>query len=119
MTQDDLKLPMRKQIFYCIVSFAVFLLFATTSLKAQPAVWQWSTLVKNAKDNNGQARAFLWIPPNCKKVKAFIFSQNNMEEQSILENPNFRNEMGKLGIAEVWISPSFDLFFRFDLGAGN
>src|ERR1700712_3142437 len=99
MTKGDKMLTMRKRILYGIVSFAVFLMFATTNLIAQPAVWQWSALVKNAKDNNGQARAFLWIPPNCKKVKAFIFSQNNMEEQSILENPNFRDEMGKLGIA--------------------
>lgn len=90
-----------------------------TTVRAQPAVWQWSVLVKNAKDSNGQAKAFLWIPPDCNKVKAFIFSQNNMEEQSILENQQFREAMGKLGIAEVWVSPSFDLFFRFDQGAGN
>ncbi|GAA3990204.1 hypothetical protein [Mucilaginibacter dorajii] len=91
----------------------------STAAIAQNAVWQWSVPVKGAKDNTGKARAFLWIPPDCKKVKAFIFAQNNMEEQSILENPGFRMEMGKLGIAEVWVSPAYDLLFHFDQGAGE
>lgn len=105
-----------KNIFFGCVLFTVIL---SSSYRAEAAVWQWSVLVKNAKDNNGQSRAFLWIPPNCKKVKAFIFAQNNMEEQSILENPKFREEMGKLGIAEVWVSPAYDLLFHFDQGAGE
>lgn len=83
------------------------------------AVWQWSVPVRNALDNKGIARAYLWIPPDCKRVKAFLFAQNNMEEQSILENPKFRKEMARLGIAEVWVSPASDLFFRFDQGAGE
>jgi hypothetical protein len=119
MKKADKIVRMKKQVLLCLIGFVVFFVTTITSSNAQPAVWQWSALVKNAKDNNGQARAFLWIPPNCSKVKAFIFSQNNMEEQSILENPHFRDEMGKLGIAEVWVSPSFDLLFHFDLGAGD
>lgn len=86
---------------------------------ANAAVWQWSVLVKNAKENAGQARAYLWVPPDCKKIRAIIFAQNNMEEQSILENPHFREEMAKLGFAEVWVSPASDLFFRFNQGAGE
>ncbi|MBW4889746.1 hypothetical protein KXQ82_08460 [Mucilaginibacter sp. HMF5004] len=103
------------------LNLAVFFTAALllTTLMANAAVWQWSVLVKNAKDNNGQARAYLWIPPNCKKVKAVIFAQNNMEEQSILEDAKFRDEMGKLDIAEVWVSPGYDILFHFDQGAGN
>ncbi|MES2279006.1 MAG: hypothetical protein V4592_23440 [Bacteroidota bacterium] len=87
--------------------------------QAQNAVWQWSVKVKNARENNGVAKAYLWIAPECRRVRAFIFAQNNMEEQSILENPQFRKEMGKLGIAEVWVSPSFDHLFDFEKGAGE
>lgn len=80
-------------------------------------VWQWSVPV--GKSGDSQSRAWLWIPPDCKAVKAVIFAQQNMEEQSILENPKFRKEMGKLGIAEVWVSPGYDLVFDFSKGSGD
>jgi len=109
---------MKKYLCFLILTAIITLMIAPIAV-AQTSVWQWSILVRNAKENYGQARAFLWIPPDCKKVKAFIFAQNNMEEQSILENPHFRDAMGKLGFAEVWVSPASDLFFRFDAGAGD
>jgi hypothetical protein len=110
---------MKKYHVYVFLSILHICLLFNTVVIAQNAVWQWSVPVKGTKDNAGKARAFLWIPPDCKKVKAFIFAQNNMEEQSILENPDFRKEMGKLGIAEVWVSPAYDLLFHFDQGAGE
>ena len=109
---------MKKNNHIYLVNFLI-LSILTCSHSVNAAVWQWSVSVKNAKENAGQSRAFLWVPPDCKNVKAFIFSQNNMEEQSILENTKFREEMGKLGIAEVWVSPSFDHLFRFNEGAGE
>ncbi|MDN5286636.1 MAG: hypothetical protein JWR38_2910 [Mucilaginibacter sp.] len=108
----------RYQVYACLSMLHICLLF-NTAVIAQNAVWQWAVSVKSAKENTGEARAFLWIPPDCKKVKAFIFAQNNMEEQSILENSGFRKEMGKLGFAEVWVSPAYDLLFHFDQGAGE
>lgn len=96
----------------------IILLFAMQSIPVKGAVWQWSVAVKTAQ-NDKPCRAYLWIPPDCKKVKAFIFSQNNMEEHSILEDPEFRKAMGKLGIAQVWVSPAYDLFFNFNKGAGT
>jgi hypothetical protein len=87
------------------------------NLAAHAQVWQWSAPVKNAR--NADACAFLWIPENCKQVKAVIVAQNNMEELSILENAYFRKEMAKLSFAIIWVSPSFDLFFRFNEGAGE
>lgn len=89
--------------------------FISFAVHAQ--VWQWSAPVQNAR--NADARAFLWIPENCKQVKAVIVSQNNMEELSIVENEYFRKEMSKLSFAIIWVSPSFDLFFRFNEGAGE
>jgi hypothetical protein len=110
---------MKKHQIYAFLCILHICLLLSTDVIAQNAVWQWSVPVKNAKDNTGKARAFLWIPPDCKKVRAFIFAQNNMEEQSILENKNFRKEMGKLGFAEVWVSPAYDLLFHFDQGSGE
>ena len=67
----------------------------------------------------GKGRAFLWIPPNCKQVRAFVVGQNNMLEQGILENATFRKTLAEENIAEVFIAPPFDFIFRFDKGAGD
>lgn len=85
-----------------------------TSLQAQ--VWQWSTSVKS--DYSPISEAFLWVPEDCKQIKAVVFAQNNMEEFSILTSNVFRKEMAALDIAEIWVSPGFDLMFRFNENAG-
>jgi hypothetical protein len=97
------------------IVFACGLLFL---LKLNGQEWQWSVEVKGGK-SNPDARAFLWISPLCKKVKAVIVAENNMEEQSILENKKFRKAMSDLGFAEIWVSPMFDNTFRFTEGAGE
>jgi hypothetical protein len=67
----------------------------------------------------GSGRAFLWIPPECKQVRAVVVGQNNMIEQGILEHPEFRRTLAQEGIAEVFIAPIFDLVFHYDQGAGE
>ncbi|WP_205510022.1 hypothetical protein [Longitalea arenae] len=89
--------------------------FIGSSMTAQ--LWQWSVPVKNAR--SAGARAFCWIPPHCKNLRAVVLAQNNMEEQSIVEHPIFRQEMSRLSFAVIWVSPSFDHFFRFNEGAGE
>jgi hypothetical protein len=93
------------------------LLFVLINAVLHAQVWQWSVAVKNAR--NKDARAFLWIPENCKKVKAVVVTQNNMEEISIVENVSFRKTMQDLSFAIVWVSPMFDNLFRFNEGAGK
>ncbi|MCS3798663.1 hypothetical protein [Niastella sp. OAS944] len=93
----------------------LLLLITTSPLLAQ--IWQWSVPVKNAR--NANARAYLWVPPDCKSVRAVILAQNNMEEQSIIEHRVFREEMSRLSFAIIWVSPSFDHLFRFNEGAGE
>lgn len=110
---------MKKSVFYSFILICLLMAFAGNSVLAQSAVWQWSVPVKNAKENPGQSRAWLWIPPKCRQIRAVVFAQNNMEEQSILEQPAFREALGKLGIAEVWVSPAYDLKFIFTEGAGE
>ena len=91
---------------------------ALTYASVSTATWQWSVPVKGGR-SNADARAWLWIPSSCKKVRVVIVAQNNMEELSILENPGFRQSMSDLGIAEMWVSPAFDHNFRFTEGAGE
>ena len=80
-------------------------------------VWQWSVPVES--DYSDISEAFLWIPENCMYIKSVVFAQNNMEEFSILESEVFRREMATLDIAVIWVSPAFDLFFRFNENAGT
>ena len=82
---------------------------------ATPAVsaeWQWSVAM-------GKGRAFLWIPPECKQVRAVVVAQNNMIEMGILEHRAFRKTLAEENIAEVFIAPPFDFIFHFDQGAGD
>lgn len=99
-----------------LVTFLPLLIVAATSLAAE---WQWSVEVKAEKPQNGTARAWLWIPPNCERVRGVVVAQHNMEEISILENPKFRAELAKMDFAEVWVAPFFDHLFNFTNGAGE
>ena len=96
----------------------LFLLNILLSVMVNAAEWQWSVPVRGGKTHT-DARAWLWVPPSCQKIRAVIVAQNNMEELSILENAAFRRSMGELGFAEVWVSPPFDHTFRFTEGAGD
>lgn len=79
---------------------------------ANEAVWQWSVPM-------GEGRAFLWVPEDCRQVRAVVVAQHNMIEQGILEHATMRRTLAALGIAEVFIAPPFDRPFAFDRGAGE
>lgn len=108
------KQTMKKLTF--IISFIEFL---TINLHAQNTIYQWSVPITSIISNETKEHpnAFLWIPENCKQVRAVILGQHNMTEETIFENPKFRKEMAKLGIAIVWVSPGFDMKFDFNNGA--
>jgi len=99
------------------MKYLIILLLALAVNTGFAQVWQWSVPVQQAR--NAGARAFLWVPEDCRKIKAVVITQNNMEEQSIVENVLFREEMRQLGFAEIWVSPFFDHLFRFNEGAGE
>lgn len=88
------------------------LALALSAAHGAEAVWQWSVPM-------GQGRAFLWIPEDCRQVRAVIVAQHNMIEQGILEHATMRRTLAALGIAEVFIAPPFDHVFQFDRGAGE
>lgn len=106
----------------CIL-LALFLSASTLMSYAQPSsvVWQWSVQVDSliSKETNDFPRAFLWIPENCKRVRAVVFAQHNMVEEGMLEHPRFRKTMSDLGIAEVWVTPGINMPFDFTKGAGE
>ena len=74
------------------------------------AVWQWSAAVDSITLPNSpeHPRAFLWIPPDCQRVRAVVVGQYNMLEDPILQDPEFRRNLAHLGFAEILIAPTFD-----------
>ncbi len=96
-----------------------FIVFSTMNLLAQNAIYQWSVPITQIISNETKEhpKAFLWIPENCKQVRAVVLGQHNMTEETIFEHPKFRKEMAKLGIAIVWVSPGFNMSFDFNNGA--
>ena len=95
----------------CAAWVVIILLLATAS-RAVAAEWQWSVPM-------AEGRAFLWIPPDCARVRAVVVGQNNMIEPRILEHAAMRRTLARLGVAEIWIAPPFDPVFQFDRGAGE
>jgi hypothetical protein len=78
---------------------------------AQGAEWQWSAPM-------GKGRAFLWVPPACKELRAVVVAQNNMIELGVLEHSGLRQALATENIGEVFIAPPFDFLFQFDKDAG-
>ena len=101
---------------YFLVALLLMLTFTSRS-KAAP--WQWSVEIKEfvSGETNDHPDAFLWIPENCKQVRAVLIGQHNMTEETIFEHPEFRKAMSKLGIAEIWITPGIDQ--RWDVTKGT
>ncbi|MDR3652804.1 MAG: T9SS type A sorting domain-containing protein [Paludibacter sp.] len=99
----------------------VLCLFASMEAKAQVTapgqVWQWSVDVIGGINSGGPSRAYMWIPPNCAKVRGMMLAQNNMQEFSILENQQFRDSLASIGFGEVWVSPAFNPFYNVQEGA--
>jgi len=86
--------------------------FMFLSVSAWGAEWQWSV-------PDGEARAYLWIPANCRHVRAVVVANHNMIEQGILEHPTMRRTLTELDMAEVWVVPYMDQTFDFNKGAGE
>ena len=101
--------------YFLVVLLSLFM--QTTRVAAAP--WQWSVEIKEliSEETNAHPSAYLWIPENCKQVRAVIIGQHNMTEETIFEHPEFRKNMDKLGIAEIWITPGIDQ--RWDVTKGT
>jgi hypothetical protein len=82
------------------------------AVSASAAEWQWSVA-------DGTARVYLWIPPDCARVRGVVLANHNMIEQGILEHPAMRKTLTELGFAEVWAVPRLEQAFDFNKGAGE
>ncbi|GGH08554.1 hypothetical protein FAZ19_02615 [Sphingobacterium alkalisoli] len=88
----------------------VLMLLCFTTHAQETVVWQWSVALKGYVSDETQSNptAFLWIPEDCNQIRAIVFSQQNMCEETLFEHVNFRKTMSELGFAIVWVSPGID-----------
>lgn len=96
------------KLFLAVIAALLVPLLAT----ARATVWQWSVA-------DGDARAYLWIPDDCSRVRGLVVANHNMVEQGILEHPRMRETLTRLGFAEMWVVPYLDATFDFNTGAGE
>lgn len=82
-------------------------------------VYQWCIKLPTeiSKETNNSSEAWLWIPDTCSKVKALMFSQQNMTEETIFNSPRFREQLSRMGVGIVWVAPSFDQ--RWEVAKGS
>lgn len=83
------------------------------------AEWQWSVQIPGvvSSETGGHPQAFLWIPSDCNRVKAVVVGTHNMSEETLFENPLFRERMSEADIALVWITPGWDQ--KWDVETGS
>lgn len=89
-----------------------------TMLSSTAQEYQWCVPVKGyiSPETNASPEAFLWIPSDCKKVRAVVFSQQNMCEEPIFNNIQFRNTLSELGFGIVWFAPGLNQ--QWDVSTG-
>ena len=103
-------------------SVALVLGLATAGSAARAdAVYQWSVPMAGvvSPETNAPPRAYLWVPPACKAVRAVVLGQHNLLEEPLFEAPGFRRALSRACIGEVWVTPMFDMVFDFGNGTGD
>lgn len=90
----------------------IALLFAVTlSAKAvgKSGMYQYSVQLRGyiSPETGKEPTAYLWVPDGCHRVKAVMFAQQNMTEETIYKMASFRKRMSELGVALLWVAPAF------------
>ena len=86
---------------WALMLFSVGLLYAqTNNYHDEPAnhVYQYSV-------NVGSRTAYLWVPPQCRYVKAVIVAMANLLERQWLEDSRVRQVAADVGLGIIWIGP--------------
>ena len=78
-------------------------------MELDKAVWQWSIQIPGtiSHETGEPSRAFLYIPPETKKLRGVVIGQFNMLERPIMEHPAFRKVMQELDYGCIWIAPTW------------
>jgi hypothetical protein len=64
--------------------------------------WQYSVPTESV---SGTRRAYLWLPPDCQRVRGLLVGLQNMLERPVFEDPQIRRACAESGLGIVWIAP--------------
>ena len=72
-------------------------------------VYHWSLEIPEltAKETKAPPRAYLWIPEDCAKVNGVVIGNDNMLEESLFCEPEFRASLSRAGLALAIVYPGF------------
>lgn len=90
--------PHRRSPWLSLIALGALL---TLSRPAAAAVYQYSVPMPRSQER----RAYLWIPPQCQRVRGLIVGLQNMLEKPMLEDPEIRRAAEDSGLGIVWIAP--------------
>lgn len=81
--------------------------------------WQWSVQLRNfiSPETGKEPNAFLWIPSDCRQLRAVMVGKHNMSEETLFEMPRFRKALAEMGIGLIWISPGIEP--KWDVSKGT
>lgn len=93
-----------------IKSCSLLVLAMFLSISTMAAEWQWSVPMSGiiSNETNDHPQAFLWIPADCRQVRAVVVAMHNMTEETLFENLLFREKLSEAGIALIWITPGWE-----------
>lgn len=99
----------------------LLLLAGWAGTRAGAAEWQWRVATHGivSAETGHEPDAYLWIPSTCERVRAVIIGQHNMSEETLFENPLFRQWMEELDFAIVWITPILDMPWDVSTGCNE
>lgn len=60
-----------------------------------------------SKETGKAPTAYLWVPDGCLTVKAVMFAQQNMTEEMLFRNEDFRHQLQQMSVALLWVAPAF------------
>ena len=92
-----------------LLTFVIATICMTAMAVGPSGMYQYSVALTNyISTETGKApTAYLWVPEKCKKVKAVMFAQQNMTEETLYKMESFKRKLTEMDVALLWVAPWF------------
>lgn len=91
------------------LSILILMLALAANTVGASGMYRWSVQVRGyiSSETGKEPMAFLWVPVGCDTVRAVVFAQQNMAEETLYKMPAFQREMKRLAVGLIWVAPAF------------
>ena len=92
-----------------LLTLAIATICMTAMAVGPSGMYQYSVDLTNyiSKETGKAPTACLWVPEKCKKVRAVMFAQQNMTEETLYKMESFQRRMAQMDVALLWVAPWF------------